>query len=186
MTEIFSEYVGLTAEAVSLIEGLRADARESKSQILVRILAPLQNSNSEIADDSPERSKAIEYMDYGEGIRIAIGEPLLLFLSLREKDPRKPDAHGEIRRDGFYLDGNKIGPSHKRQFAPAMHFIQKKKQHRNPSGDLVSLSAMRQWHVIRDGELRSLEDIKDPKIARKRDGGRKYKNINLDDLKFDL
>jgi hypothetical protein len=187
MNEVFSEYVGLTAEAISLIEGMRADPRESKSQILIRTLSSLQKlEDNKETKQASFRSDINGFIDYGEGIRIRIGEPLFLFLSVRDKNPYKADARGEVHQDGFYLDGRNIGPSNKRQFTPAMHIIQEKKNHRNPAGKLVPLSAMRQWHVVRDGELRSLVDIKDPKLARKRGGEREWKGINLDDLKFEL
>jgi hypothetical protein len=159
-TEVFAEYVGLTAEAVALIEGVRNSPSESKSDILIRVLAPVQKMVPE--------GKSSEFKDYGEGIRIRYGEQMFLFLTKTAKDASRPDARGEVRPDAFYLDGTPCGPSHKRPFQQAMRKVQERKGHVDQNGKPTSLSSMRQWHVVRDGQFRSLDEIKDPRLRRRR------------------
>lgn len=154
--ETYAEYAGLTAEAVRLIEEHRKDPAETKSQILVRALG------------SPAPESHPEAFDYGEGIKIFEGEQLFLFLPGTPMRADHATAHAVVRKDGFYLEGKNIGPAEKRQFTPAMKMVQQKLKDFNEKGELKSLSAIRQWHVLRDGKLQSLESIKNPELARKR------------------
>lgn len=152
--ETYAEYAGLTAEAVRLIEEHRKDSAETKSQILVRVLgSPVSH---------------LEAFDYGEGIKIFEGEHLLLFLPGTPIRGDHATARAVVRKDGFYLEGKNIGPAAKRQFTPAMKMVQRKLKDFNEQGELKSLSAIRQWYVLRDGKLRSLESIKNPELARRR------------------
>jgi hypothetical protein len=49
-----------------------------------------------------------------------------------------------------------------------MRLVQERKGHRNAKSEIISLSAWRQWHVVRDGRLFSMFELKDPTLARKR------------------
>lgn len=169
-TETFAEYVGLTADAVAAIESHRSSPTETKSEILIRVLKP--------AEKAPPagRGKAV---DYGEGITLYTGDELYLFLS-KAGDITQPDARAALRPDGFYMNGKKIGPLGKRLFDRVMKGVQDKKGHRNEKGEIISLSSMRQWHVVRNGKLTPLTELKDPALARKRT--RSKVNLTLEDL----
>jgi hypothetical protein len=73
--ESYAEFVGLTAEAIALIEQARLSPNESKSAILVRVLTP-PRPPVHITPDAND-----VWFDYGEGIKILEGEPLFLFLN---------------------------------------------------------------------------------------------------------
>lgn len=161
--ESYAEFVGLTAKAIALIEQARQSPSESKSAILVRVLTPTQLHASRDVYDADA-----VWFDYGEGIRIREGEPLFLFLNRPNRYENKPDAKAEIRKDGFFLDGEYVGPSDRRQFTPAMKIVQAQKKNVDGEGKPMSTSAMRRWCVLRGEELVRLDDIKDPKLARKR------------------
>lgn len=107
-------------------------------------------------------------LDLGQGAVIYVGEELYLFLSEIEKENNTPAAVAEVKGDGLYLYGEKIKPSRKSVLQPAMKIVQEEKDHRNSKGELVSLSAWRQWHVLRDGKFVRILDIKDPFLARRR------------------
>jgi hypothetical protein len=49
-----------------------------------------------------------------------------------------------------------------------MQAIQKEVGHYNDKGELISLSAYRQWYVARGSELIPLDQLKDPKLKRTR------------------
>src|SRR5437016_2594111 len=97
---MYAEYVGLTTEAVTLIEQCRLSPTESRSDILVRVLSPL------IQRESSQRA----YLDLGQGARLYVGERPVLFLSEDAKKSGRPDAVAEVRDDGFHMDGRKIEP----------------------------------------------------------------------------
>jgi hypothetical protein len=66
-----------------------------------------------------------------------------------------------------------------------MKLVQERKHHRNAEGELISLSAWRQWFVIRAGKLVSMLELKDPLLARTR--GRQVANpedITPEDLRL--
>jgi hypothetical protein len=175
MTETYSEYVGLTAEASFLVERRRESPFESKSQILVRVLS---NPNGPAMSPKPEPSPDL---DLGQGARLRVSERPILFLSEEAKRKGRPDAVAEVRADGFYLEGKRIEPSKGSVLQPAMKIVQERKNHRNADGQIISLSAWRQWHVLRDGKLLSMVELKDPALARKR-GRAAPPDITLEDL----
>lgn len=156
---MFVEYAGLTQEAATLVECFRASPSETKSDILVRVLAPLR---------APLKRDDIAELDLGQGARLRVGEGVVLFLSEDSKRARQPHATAEVRHDGFYLFGKKIEPSKGSVLQPAMRLVQEKVNHRNDKGEIISLSAWRQWHVVRGGQLVSIVELKDPALARKR------------------
>jgi hypothetical protein len=63
------------------------------------------------------------------------------------------------------LLGKKIEPSKGSVLQPAMRLIQEKLNHRNERGEIISLSAWRQWHVERDGQLKPVLEPKDPSLV---------------------
>lgn len=176
--EVHVEFAGLTAEAVRLIEGLRQSPSDTKSQILVRALTPLQKNAAPAKPATPDR----EYVDYKEGIHLYVGEKVYLFLTRSAKHAGKPDAEAEVRKNGLLMDGKLIPPSHGRPFQPAMEIVQKRKKHFSEAhGGTVSLSAIRKWCVLRDGKYLTLNELKDPALRRTR--GRTV-DINLEELEL--
>ena len=159
---MFSEYVGVTQDVASFIEGKRMSPLETKSEILKRILIA-----TEKAPEEAHKGEDREF-DFGQGVRIAAGETLYLYLSKPNSVDQKPDAMAEVREDGLYLDEVRVEPSHNSVIAPAMHRVQRQLGHLNHAGELVSLSAYRQWHVVRDGKLVALDQLKSPELRRKR------------------
>jgi len=158
------EYAGLTQEASTLIEGFRQSPTESKADIIVRVLSPL--SRPAFAPAQP--SAAQKYLDLGQGVKLVVGEKAYLFLSLATFREERPQAVAVVGEDGFYLDGKLVPVSNKSYTQPAMKVVQEKLGHRNNDGELISLSSWRQWHVIRRNKYTPLEELKDPKLARKR------------------
>ena len=172
---MFAEYVGLTQRVASKIESLRQHQKETKDDILWRVLGNLQ-AKAELTDS--------KQMDFGQGVSLPIGEKLYLYLSKPNSPSQKPDGVAEVMGDGLYLDGARVSPSHGSVIAPAMHAIQERVGHFNSDGKLVSLSAYRQWHVIRDGKLISLEELKDPMKRRRRTS--KAGKVDVDALLAEL
>ena len=168
---VYAEYVGLTQETITLIDGLRASPSETKDEILLRVLRPLPPNSKAKAPLRAEAPKSS--LDLGQGVVLLEGERPLLFLSEAAKEAyvqrgAPPDAIAEIKAGGFYLNGARVAPSKGNPLQPAMHQVQRAKGHRNAAGDIVSLSAWRQWNVQRDGKLIRLLDLKDPAQAHKR------------------
>ena len=65
-----------------------------------------------------------------------------------------------------------------------MRIVQERKNHRNGKGELISLSAWRQWYVSRDGKFVSMLELKDPKLARRR--GREVGELTMEDILEDF
>jgi hypothetical protein len=173
------EYIGLTKAQCALVERFRRSPDETKSEIIERVLSPLRSLATRAQATAAGIRETVEWFDLGQGARLKVGEQPRLFLSEDAKRRRSPDAVAEIRSDGFYLDGSKITPSYGSVLQPAMRIVQERKNHRNAKGELISLSAWRQWYVSRDGKLVSILELKDPKLARRR--GRD--EISLEDLR---
>lgn len=121
-----------------------------------------------IAQDGPDG------LDLGQGAVIYVGEELYLFLSEGDKVDKTPAAVAEVREDGLYLYGKRIESSGGSILQSAMKIVQAEKNHRNSKGELISLSAWRQWHVLRDGKFVRIFDIKDPALARGRRSPERY------------
>lgn len=166
---MFVEFAGLTQRAATLIESFRISPDETKSDIIVRTLSRLGNNSSanhlprDPAEEGPEAK-----FELGQGAQLRIGETAFLFLSENAKQNRRPHATAEVRRDGLYLFGKRIEASKGSVLQPAMRLVQEKLNHRNQDGEIISLSAWRQWHVERGGQLIPVLDLKDPTLARKR------------------
>lgn len=172
---MYDEYIGLTQEVSGLIERRRHEPGETKNDILRRILK---------ADSETRTTDAANKLDVGQGVHIAHGESLYLYLSKPQHDSQRPDAIAEVRAGRLFLDDEQISPSHGSVITPAMRKVQERLGHVNKDGKLISLSAFRQWHVIRNGRLIPLDDIKDPKLRRTR--MRKVDQVDLSALKFEL
>ncbi len=157
---IFPEYVGLSQEVACMIEAHRFDPDETKNDILLRII-----TKKPLKFEGPAQPPLV---DLGQGVRLPVGEKLYLYLSKPNDCSQKPHGIAEIKADGLYVENKKILPSRGSSIAPAMHLYQWRHGHMNSGGKLKSLSAYRQWYVIRDGSLIPLEELKDPKLARKR------------------
>jgi hypothetical protein len=152
----YDEFIGITQRVDHLIERNRIAPDETKCEILSRVLGgnePL-NLKGKFAG-----------LDLGQGVQLNIGEKLYLFL---RKKQDKPEAIAEVTEDGLCMDGQKIIPSKGSFIHPAMQIVQRRLNNRNRKGLLISLSAWRQWHVLRDGRFVKLFDLKDPTKAKKR------------------
>ncbi len=156
---MFSEFVGVTQEVASLIESHRSNVKETKSDILLRLLRPAEQKSS---NDTPGT------LQLGQGAELKVGEDIFLFLSKSAKKANAPDGVATVRSDGIYIEGQRVSPSRGSIIHPAMQFFQNRKGHRNSDGAFVSLSAWRQWHVIRNEKLIPLDELKEPSLARKR------------------
>ena len=156
----FVEFAGLTQEAASLVERRRISPSETKSDIIVRVLS---------SNYPPEQPKAVEpTLDLGQGVHLKLGETLHLFLSEQSKRLRHPEGQAEVRADGLYMNGKRVKPSRGSAHHAAMKQVQEKRNHRNEKGDVISLSAWRQWHVERDGKMVPLDALKSPDLAHRR------------------
>lgn len=179
----YSEFVGISPRTASLIEKYRKSPDETKDTIITRIFMLAAQK----AADSPAvstASKGEEHLDLGQGASVSVGEKLYLFLSEKAKNTNKPDGVGEVRRNGIVIDGKLIPPSRNSFIHPAMVEVQEKLGHRNDKGEIISLSAWRQWYVIRKGSLVRLDSLKDTRLARtRRRGGRPVATLeDLDDM----
>jgi hypothetical protein len=160
MSDEIVEYAGLTKRAAMLIEEHRMSPGESKSDIVIRVLSAKAESPTGYAGPT---------FDLGQGARLRVGESVYLFLSEEAKRARKADATAVAKdENSFYLGDKKIAPSKGSVIQPAMQIVQRAKKHVNGKGELVSLSAWRQWHVERDGKLLPVLELKDPSLAHKR------------------
>lgn len=156
----FVEFAGLTQEAALLIEGRRLSPNETKSDIIVRVLVSTRSS---------EIPSVVEpTLDLGQGAHVRVGETLYLFLSEQSKRLKHPEGQAEVRQDGLYVNGKRVKPSKGSAHHAAMKQVQEKRNHRNEKGELISLSAWRQWHVEREGKMVSLEALKSPDLAHRR------------------
>ena len=167
------EYVGLTQEATTLIESFRSATTESKSDIIVRVLSAIHNQKIAPANNQ-------EVFDLGQGAYLKLGETITLYLSEESKRLRHPDATAEVRRDGIYMNGKRVRPSKGSPLQAGMRAVQEKRNHRNEKGEFISLSAWRQWHVERNGQIMPIFELKDPALAHKR--GRIKSELTLQDL----
>jgi hypothetical protein len=155
---VIIKYVGLTAEASALIEGHRTSPEQAEWEIIVKTLKlPVAEVVKGASGSVPKGG-----LDLGQGVKLDTGERLYLFLSEQTKRANKPDGLAEIRSDGLYVDGKRIEPSRGTPLQPAMQIFQKR------AGHMVSLSAWRQWHVLRDSRFIPLVELKDPALARRR------------------
>ena len=157
---MFAEYVGLAQDVASHIESRRERRSETKSDILRRVLGVGPEATPVAENSAP--------VDFGQGVHLTVGERLFLYLSKPNNEGQKPDGVADVRPDGLYLDGQKVTPSRGSSIAPAMQAVQARLNHVNGHGKLVSLSAYRQWHVVRDGKMVSLDQLKDPNQRRHR------------------
>ncbi|MBX9643561.1 MAG: hypothetical protein K2W91_05595 [Novosphingobium sp.] len=157
---MFAEYAGLEQDVASEIEARREKPSETKNDILRRLFR--MQPTTQNADSVPP------HLDFGQGIQLPVGERLYLYLTKPKNVDQKPDGMAEVKSDGIYLDGKFIVPSNGSALAPAMHAVQARLNHVNEKGELVSLSAFRQWYVVRDEKLVPLDHLKDPKLRRRR------------------
>ena len=165
---MFVEYVGLEQDVASEIEDRRENKSETKNAILRRLFGkrPMHQ----------EAGVPPAHLDFGQGIKLPVGERLFLYLTAPKTVDQKPDGTAEVGAEGIYLDGKLVTPSKGSALAPAMHAVQARLNHINDKGKLVSLSAYRQWYVVRDKKLVPLDQLKDPKLRRHR----KSKNSVVD------
>jgi hypothetical protein len=153
---MYQKFIGVTAETAALIEGRRKSPQQSEDEIILEALRP-----------SAPPANLTEPYDLGQGVTAYVGERLVLFLNETSKKARKPAGIAEVRRDGLYVDGRRVERSRGSEITPGMRIIQERVGHRL-RGQIVSLNAYLKWHVIRNGQLVRLEDLKDPTKARKR------------------
>jgi hypothetical protein len=167
---VFTKFIGVTPELSALIERRRLGPDQSECEILVLALSESQGASAATVTKPT--------LDLGQGVRIDVGERLYLFLQKPEPNAQ-PDGVAEAAIDGLYVEGRRIAKSRGSLLHPAMRHFQEQRGHRNTQGDVISLSAYRQWHVRRQGELIPLSRLKDPALARHR---RSWRNADLLDF----
>lgn len=160
----YSEFVGIAPRTASLIETFRQNPDETKDVIIFRALSYLIPSEPVSHDDAQGKPS----LDLGEGVKLEVGERLYLFLSLEAKKAGIPDGVAIVGSEGLLVNDSLIKPSRGSYIHPAMVHLQKLKNHVNDKGEIISLSAFRQWHVMRGNKLVPLLELKDPKLARTR------------------
>lgn len=177
---VFQKYVGLTSAAAEAIEMHRSSPSETESDIIVRRLG-----GGGAARPAFEQSSLTpkNQLDVGQGIRLNVGEAAYLFLSKTDAINARHAAIAKVTAKGLELDG-RIFPQHRGSYVQRpMKHIQKKLKHVNEAGELISLSAYRQWHVFRERVLVPIETLKDASKARKR--SRALSRLTLEDLDLD-
>ena len=157
----FAEYAGLSQEVAFLIEAHRTGPSETKNDILLRIV-PRHINESLVTAAKPK------LIDFGQGVVLPVGEKLYLYLATPSAHNPTPDGIAEVKVDGLYIDDIRVEASRGSLITPAMHIFQKRNGHVNSQGKLISLSAFRQWHVLRKGQFVPLESLKAPELRRKR------------------
>lgn len=168
MTEIFGEFIGITQDVSTLIEQRRVSPGESKNQILRRELSRPLPASRPVPRPAAAPALSSDFFDFGQGAKVPMGERLFLFLSEDAKRNAKPDGVAEVRHEGLFVDGRRVDPSHGSVLHPAMQHFQRRHGHLNEKGELISLSAWRQWHVLRDRKWVQLLELKDPALAKRR------------------
>lgn len=159
---MFVKYVGLTAEAAQAIEAKRKSTAESESDIIVRELGV--SLRHEVGGST---TRAAE-LDLGQGITLAIGETIHLFLSKTDALKGRPVGSATITPNGLLVEGVLFGKDRGSYVQKPMQFYQERHSHLGGDGKLVPLSAYRQWYAYRDGKLLPLESLKDPSKTRHR------------------
>ena len=167
---MFTKFIGVTQEVSALIEASRTNMAETESDILFRVLPRMVEPDA--AAPCPTRRAVF---DIGEGAQVSVGDKLYLFLSETARKAERPDGVAEVRADGLYVAGTKIVPSKGSHIQPAMKLFQEKAGHRNDKGELISLSAWRQWYIVADGKWTRLDELKDPARAKRR--GRSLRSV---------
>lgn len=158
---MYCKFVGLTQEVAALIETRRKSPEQSENDIMLEVLRP----------SATPVPTATETFDLGQGVTVHVGEKLMLFLDEQAKKSRKPHGVADVRRDGIYVDGQKVQASRGSVITPAMRIFQERLRHRNALKEIISLNAFIKWHVIRDGQIVNLMELKDPSKTRKRGRG---------------
>ncbi len=156
------KFVGLTARAAQAIEARRRSSHESESDIIEREWA------EPIVFEKPASKETHGALDVGQGIRLDVGETIHLFLSKPDGRTVRPVGSALVRQSGLEVEGNLFGQHRGSYVQKPMQFYQERHEHRRPDGTLISLSAYKHWHAVRDGKLVSLNDLKDPSKARRR------------------
>jgi len=177
----YSEFIGISPRAASLIEAQRISPEETKDTILLRVLSRPEKSAQNL--QRPSASSASTALNLGQGAKVEVGEKLYLFLSEHSKKSNKPDGIADVRERGLAIDGKLVAPSKGSYLHPAMLEFQRRRNHRNSQGEIISLSAWRQWYVLRNGRLVRLNELKDPALARTRSRTPGIK-LDLDELEI--
>ena len=175
---MYSEFIGITPDVASLIEARRRLPEETKCDILRRALS------APPSEERPTPRPVPPMLDLGQGASLRVGERIHLFLNDEAKRAKRPHASAEVGPHGLILEGVAIEPSRGSYLHPAMKRVQERLGHRNDDGEIISLSAWRQWHAVRDEKLVPLSELKDPRLARKR--GRSLQGATLDLTGIDL
>jgi hypothetical protein len=176
---MFSEYVGLTQTVASEIETRRITATETKSDILARIFA------ERITPVLSRQIDAPSLVDLTQGMSVSEGELLYLYLQKPNSASEAPIAKAVFRSGEIYMGSKRVErPYRGNGLAKAMKDAQIAVGHVDAKGNPISLSAYRQWHVIRGGKLIPLEELK--KQGQKRIRRTKVALIDTDALLAEL
>ena len=169
----FVKFVGLTQEAAEAIERKRQRADESESEIVARELGSRSTPSGPVNGAGPPT------LDFGQGIKLPMGQELYLFLSKTDAQSGRIAATGKVRAAGVEVGGRLFERHRGSYLQRPMKLVQERLNHRNAAGELLSLSAYQQWHVKKNGEFVPLDDLKDEKLRRRR---RPTLDLSLDDI----
>jgi hypothetical protein len=161
----FVKFVGLSAEAALAVELHRQSASETESDIILRVVGSGPSASKSLSRSEGAPS---EILDIGQGIELKVGETAYLFLSKSDALRNRPAKAAIVTAKGLEMDGQVFPPERGSYVHLPMKRVQELLGHTGADGRPTSLSAYRQWHVVRDGKMVSLESLKDPAKARRR------------------
>ncbi len=173
-TAAYSEFIGISPRTSALIETFRRSPDEPKDEIIERALSGIAR------ETGSEHTKIPGMLDLGEGAQAVVGERLYLFLSKAAKEAGKPDGVALVGSTAISM-GAQVFPQRYGFLHAAMKAVQTKLKHVNGKGEVISLSAWRQWHVQRGDKLVPVVDLKNPALAKRR-GGTLSTPLSLEDL----
>ncbi|WP_394761220.1 hypothetical protein [Phenylobacterium sp.] len=164
---MYVKYAGLTADAAEALERYRASPSETESDIIIRKLGrPEQGSIAR--PESRPASPGGAQLDLGQGIQLRVGETAYLYLSKTDMLRDEIAATALVTDNGLRMNGRVYGKFHGSYVQQPMKEIQRRLKHVNNQGKLISLSAYRQWYVLRDRTLVPIESLKNAALARTR------------------
>jgi hypothetical protein len=158
----YPEFIGISQATSRLIESRRLSPDETKDDIINRELSlPTKATPPSKRKSAPVSAGTL---DLGQGAKLAVGETMYLFLSKTARRANRPDATALVGSTGIMMNGT-VYPARRGFFNKAMADVQVAKGDVDSNGKPTSLSAWRQWHVLRDDRLTSLLELKDPTLA---------------------
>jgi hypothetical protein len=158
----YPEFIGISQATSMLIEARRRSPDETKDDIINREFS----LPTKVLTASARKSAPIfdGMLDIGQGAKLSVGETTYLFLSKAARKANRPDATALVGKNSITMNGTNY-PAVRGFFNKAMADVQVTKGNVDSDGKPSSLSAWRQWHVLRNDRLTSLLELKDPEQA---------------------